>query len=147
MNEELIAACGMNCALCSSYLSKKNELKEQGIGVPYCDGCRPRSKMCAFIKKKCSLVKDGTVQYCFECADFPCDILKKLDAKYNRDFHMSMIENLNAIKKNGIDEFLNSQREQWTCQECGEIICCHNGICFNCGMETLRDRKPMFRWD
>jgi hypothetical protein len=31
MNEDLIAPCGMNCALCASYLVMKNDLKRKGF--------------------------------------------------------------------------------------------------------------------
>ena len=68
-DSELIAPCGMNCAICRSYLLAK------------CTGCRIRNKKCAFIKKRCEdnlkLLK-GEVDYCFECQCFPCETLKNL---------------------------------------------------------------------
>ncbi|MFC1995459.1 DUF3795 domain-containing protein [Chloroflexota bacterium] len=51
MNEELIAPCGMNCGICSGYLASKYDIKSKGIKMPYCIGCRPRDKKCAFLKK------------------------------------------------------------------------------------------------
>jgi hypothetical protein len=27
------------------------------------------------------------------------------------------------------------------------LICCHNGICFNCSLEKLRNKKQKYRWD
>ncbi len=66
MEELLIAPCGMNCALCSGYLALKHDVKSQGVGMPYCAGCRPRGKNCAFLKKRCELLGQGQVQYCYQ---------------------------------------------------------------------------------
>jgi hypothetical protein len=33
------------------------------------------------------------------------------------------------------------------CAECGDVICCHNGTCFNCSIERLKVRKKLYRWE
>jgi len=48
---ELIAPCGMNCSVCSSYFAHKYDLRSKGVRVPYCTGCRPRDKKCAFLER------------------------------------------------------------------------------------------------
>jgi len=58
-----------------------------------------------------------------------------------------MIENLEYIKKNGIKQFLEKEKERWKCPECGAVICCHNGICFNCGLYILKNKKKLYRWE
>src|SRR3990172_2386119 len=123
MEEILIAPCGMNCALCSSYLAMKNELKKKGFGKSYCAGCRPRGKNCAFMKKSCQLLGNGLVKYCFECREYPCSRLKTLDKRYRTKYHMSMIENLESIQENSLEKFLDDQELQWRCTECGGVIC------------------------
>jgi hypothetical protein len=60
---------------------------------------------------------------------------------------MSLLENLALIKKNGMEEFLRTQKEKWRCPTCGGAICCHNGLCFYCNIETLQTKKKMYRWD
>ncbi|HLE74959.1 MAG TPA: DUF3795 domain-containing protein [Candidatus Bathyarchaeia archaeon] len=143
---DLIAPCGMNCTLCASYLALQNEVKSKGIRVPYCAGCRPRNKKCAFLKKQCSKLLNGEVTYCFECTSFPCDRLKTIDNRYKARYKMSLIDNLNFIKKHGINKFLGEQKKLWKCPNCGEMISCHNGICFNCELEKLRNKKEKYRW-
>ncbi len=147
MDEELIAPCGMNCGICSSYLSMKNDLKSTGIMRSYCDGCRPRDKNCAFMKKQCELLGSGSVQYCFECEEFPCRNLKHLDKRYSTLYRMSMIENLEFIRDKGMAAFLQKEEEKWKCPECGAVICCHNGICYSCGLEKLKIKKKKYRWE
>ncbi len=146
MDEVLIAPCGMNCALCASYLAMKYDLKKQGFQKSYCAGCRPRGKNCAFMKKRCELLGKGLVKFCFECADFPCRRLKTLDKRYRTKYHMSMIENLVYIKENGIELFLNKEEEKWRCPECGGVISCHNGLCYGCSLGKLKANKK-YRWE
>lgn len=144
---ELIAPCGMNCGICAGYLALKNKIKDKGIKMPYCTGCRPRKKNCAFLKKQCLKLFNSEVTFCFECSVFPCDRLKTIDHRYKARYRMSMIDNLNLIKKEGIGKFLENQETRWKCQNCGEPICCHNGICFSCDWEKLRNKKEKYRWE
>jgi len=147
MKKELVAPCGMNCALCGNYLSMKNDLRKIGIQKAYCAGCRPRGKNCAFMKKNCELIGEGKIQYCFECETFPCRRLKALDKRYRERYHMSMIDNLAIIKEQGMLNFLKKEEKKWQCPECGGTICCHNGICFGCGLDKLKGKKKRYRWE
>ena len=146
MEEQLIAPCGMNCGVCASYLAMKNDLKKKGFGKTSCAGCLPRDKGC-FYRKQCRKIDKRNVRFCYECPDFPCRILKNLDKRYRTFYHMSMIENLEFIKTNGIDRFLEKETARWKCTECGGVISCHNGICYNCGLEKLRQKKRKYRWE
>jgi hypothetical protein len=146
MEEKLIAPCGMNCGLCTRYLTMKNNLKKKGFGKAYCDSCLPRGKNCAFMKKQCNLLGKGIVRFCYECADYPCRRLKALDKRYRTFYHMSMIENLDFIKMDGIEKFLAREASKWLCSKCGGVICCHNGLCYQCQLEKLRQNRK-YRWD
>jgi len=57
-----------------------------------------------------------------------------------------MIENLNFIKENGMEDFLKRESEKWKCAGCGGTICCHNGLCLSCDMDTLIQNKK-YRWN
>ncbi len=105
---------------------RKKEKKEP------CPGCRIRDKNCAFLKAECEKLSEKRVEYCFECDDFPCDDLEKLDEGYRGKYGMSMIENLQFIKENGIEAFLGQQEENYRCPECGGTVCVHTGICYGC---------------
>ena len=144
---DLIAPCGMNCALCASYLALVNDVKSKGIRMPYCAGCRSRNKKCAFLKKHCVRLMKGEVTFCFECADFPCDRLRTIDNRYKSRYRMSMIDNSRFIKEQGMQKFLEEQEKTWKCPTCGKLVSCHNGLCFNCDLEKLRSKKQKYRWD
>ncbi len=71
--------------------------------------------------------------------------MKTLDKRYRTKYHMSMIENLEFIRDNSVELFLKEEEIKWLCNECGGVICCHNGLCLNCDLETLRKNKK-YRW-
>lgn len=128
-SEKLIAPCGMNCRICIGFLGYTMNGKKRKIK---CIGCKPRDKSCAFLKKFCKKLTKKEIEYCYECIDFPCIHLEKLDQSYQKRFKMSMIGNLRMIKKQGMDAFLKEQEKKYKCPECGEIICVHNGKCYSC---------------
>jgi len=137
----------MNCALCSGYLALKHDVKSRGIRMPYCAGCRPRNKQCSFLKKRCGLLRNSQVRFCFECADYPCTNLVHLNRRYQTFFRMSMLDNLDYIQRNGMNAFLNREAEKWKCPDCGDIISCHNGTCFHCHLDNLKNKRGKYRWE
>lgn len=145
--QELVAPCGMNCNVCSGYLGLQYNVKNQGIRISYCLSCRPRDKKCAVLKKRCKRLMNHTVQYCYECPEYPCDKLRDIDTRYKTLFRMSLLENLTDIKENGIEKFIETQKEKWRCPTCGGVICCHNGLCYQCDSECLRNKKKRYRWE
>ncbi len=68
---------------------------------------------------------NGIVKYCFCCDSFPYDRLNRLDKRYRTKYGMSMIDNLENIRKFGIKHFIRNEKERWSCPECGEILCVH----------------------
>lgn len=130
--EDLIAPCGMNCRICLGYFGYTSSGKKRKMK---CIGCKPRDKSCAFLKKYCKKLTKKEINYCYECTDFPCTHLEKIDEVYRERYNMSMIENLEHIRDNGIDKFLKKQEEKYKCSECGGVICVHNGKCYSCGKQ------------
>ena len=126
LNAQLIAPCGMNCGICMAYLREKNK----------CPGCRAadtnKAISCIRCKiKNCEIIQKGEVKYCFECVK-TCARLKQLDKRYRTKYGMSMIENLEFIKNNGIDAFIAQQEAKYKCPACGGVICVHNKKCYDC---------------
>lgn len=146
IEEKLIAPCGMNCAVCVAFIGKKIDINKKGFNRTYCEGCLPRGENCLHMGSRCELLKDGLVRFCFECESFPCKRLKALDKRYRTKYHLSMIENLSDIKAKGIEDFLRKEEIKWSCPNCGDAICCHNGLCLNCDIDKLRNNRK-YRWD
>ena len=98
-------------------------------------------------EKKWRCPECGLVKYCYECAAFPCINLQHLEKRYRTHYNTSMIENLEYIRDNSMEAFLEKEEEKWKCPECGGVISCHNGICFNCGLEKLKNKKKIYSWE
>ena len=129
MKEELIAPCGMNCNLCMGYFGYTTTGQKRKMKCP---GCRPSGKSCAFVKKGCNNLTKDLVKYCYECKEFPCEKLKRIDGKYKERYNTSFIENLENIRDNGIEKFLQQQKEKYQCPKCNGYICLHDNKCYNC---------------
>ena len=131
---ELIAPCGMNCALCRAYISYTHLIPRVRGKITYCAGCLPRAKNC-YIKRGCKKLSKLQIQSCSECDKMPCEKLSHLDNRYKERYGMSMIENLKLIKAKGTAEFLKSQVEEYSCPKCGDVVCVHDSKCLVCGYQ------------
>ncbi len=142
-NIDLIAPCGMNCSLCVSYQAGLYDINRVGYHKRYCHGCIPRGKNCTFMKRSCDVISMGKARFCYECVSYPCLRLKDLDARYRKRYGMSMITNLETIKKIGIDQLVKSEQQKWACPKCGALMCCHMHVCMHCDFQTrLLEKKP-----
>jgi hypothetical protein len=127
----LIAACGMNCGLCIGFLRGENP----------CGGCfkkddKNKPKVCRSCKiVNCELLSKTESGFCYDCEKFPCTRLLNLDKRYRTNYGMSMIENLTFIQNNGMEEFLRSEQNKWTCNVCNRGVSVHRDFCLNCKTE------------
>ena len=124
----LIAPCGMNCRLCRAYMRERKP----------CPGCRDSNAFKSNARvscriKNCEYIVKGGFTYCFSCDSFPCDQLNHLDKRYRTKYGMSMIDNLQNIRKFGIRHFISDEKERWACPECSELLCVHKSQCLSCG--------------
>lgn len=128
----LIAPCGMNCGICLGYLREKNKCPGcRGIDIDqpgYCLRCRI---------KNCERLRKTKPGFCFQCEKFPCARLKQLDKRYRTRYGMSMLENLEDIRRLGIRKFLANEKTRWACPECGGTICVHKHRCYSCGKASI----------
>lgn len=123
----MIAPCGMNCSICLAHLREKRR----------CNGCwgtdENKSKHCIqCIIKNCEFLAKTKSKFCYECEKYPCLRLKQLDKRYRTKYKMSMIENLQYIRDNGLINFIEKEQIRWKCNSCGGTICVHRGFCLDC---------------
>ncbi len=136
--DNLIAPCGINCAICLAFIREKN----------HCPGCREedenKSKSClSCIIINCETIKNNSSKFCYECEKYPCKRLKQLDKRYRTRYAMSMLENLEYIKTSGLPAFVERENERWRCRKCGGLMCVHRGYCLTCGPEPGQEIKPL----
>ena len=75
----MFAPCGMNCKVCYKHCYNKKP----------CDGCLKSDIGKPEHCRKCKIkdcVKDKGLNYCFECSDYPCKLIKNLEKSYNKRY-------------------------------------------------------------
>lgn len=107
-----LTPCGLDCSDCSIRLRTKEELdywKKQNVDPDKirCNGCRSDrnghhwSADCKILQ---CCVYERNLEFCAECADFPCSDLDEWAAGY--EHHAKAVEILHEMKKMGIDAWL-----------------------------------------
>ena len=124
----MVAPCGINCAACRAHLRKNKP----------CPGCRGqdtfKSQHCVTCKMKICALGQG-LDFCVDCASFPCATVKHIDKRYREKYQISLIGCALRLKTVGAQQYMIEEKEKWTCVECGGIISLHDHFCSDCGKE------------
>jgi len=125
LEDSLFAPCGIDCGACYGHLKKKKP----------CGGClvdgaarRGRCEVCSL--KTCARER-GFVR-CFECPTFPCARLRRLDKTYRTRYGLSLVEQGERARRDGVAAFLSGDALRWKCA-CGGAISQHDRVCSECG--------------
>ena len=130
---EMIAPCGLDCSLCKRALADTNP----------CPGCHgPDGEKPAFCSGQCGIIqcekrKGNGYAFCDECPDYPCADVAEKENRYTSKYPLyeSPGKNLHDIRELGMEAFLENERKQWTCGECGHVVSVHTGLCSGCGKQ------------
>lgn len=99
----MFAPCGMNCMVCYKHCYHKKP----------CAGClnsdKGKPEHCRKCRIKACALEKG-VQYCFECAAYPCKPVKSLEKSYNIRYNTSLMENSRRVKESGLEAFMAQQK-------------------------------------
>lgn len=132
----------MNCSICSRYRAYVNNFRKS-----QCRGCRQENRTCTYLFEKCTGVNNdrhtGNAAFCFECEQYPCKQIDRMDARYRKNYGMSVRDNLESIRTIGIDAFIENQNEKYQCSKCDELISVHNRKCFKCDRVTKLVEKEV----
>jgi len=119
--KNLVAPCGIDCGICEAYTCRDNPqllnfLITRGIPASKlpCSGCRSIGGNCPVLPAKCETyecIKAKNMQFCFECADYPCNKLLPASDRAERLPHNLKVFQLSLIEKKGIDAFLERSSE------------------------------------
>lgn len=130
IEEIMFAPCGMNCMVCYKHCYTKKTKNP-------CLGCLANDEMgkpehCRKCKIK-DCVREKGITYCFECSKFPCNFIKNLEKSYNQRYNTSLIENSLFVKNHSLVVFMEKQKQEYTCKECGGVYSIHDKVCTECG--------------
>lgn len=121
----MFAPCGMNCLVCYKHCYHKKP----------CDGCLKGDDGKPEHCRKCNIkdcIKNKGVDYCFQCSAYPCKRINNLEKSYNKRYKTSLINNSRMVENQGLVQFMNQQRELFTCPKCGGILSIHDSECSEC---------------
>lgn len=99
-----IGCCGIDCGLCPRFHTN---------GASACPGCgglnfKEKHPSCGFLT--CGVIKKG-LEVCSDCIDFPCKRFESEKNGYDSFVtHKKVFCNLDYIKKEGIDKFIEQQK-------------------------------------
>ncbi len=115
---EQTAVCGIDCFNCEFYhtniagffesISPERKAgfaargaTRENLSCKGCrkDGCKMLAGACATLK----CAKEKNVEFCYECADFPCQKLQPIAENADRYPHNLKVYNLTAIKNRGLE--------------------------------------------
>jgi hypothetical protein len=118
---KLIAPCGLDCAVCELYLSRKDEQLMSALiskGIPKevlpCDGCRAIEGRCPVIHGKCATFEcanENRILFCSECNDFPCMKLAPAADKAEVLPHNTKLFNLCVIQRYDVEKLIERTLE------------------------------------
>lgn len=115
---DLVAPCGIDCGVCELHLcAELPQLFARLVagGIPRdrlpCPGCRPVEGDCPVIEETCETyrcVTDRGVEFCFECAQFPCGHLHPSAQRADVLPHNMKVFNLCTIRRDGVAAFVEA---------------------------------------
>ena len=114
LNNKLVAPCGINCGVCRAHLRERNR----------CTGCNLNPKVSHCQKCRIRLCKERKSAFCFNCDNFPCQDIKRLDKRYREKYDVNVIENLEIIRDKGVGEFVKLEQKKW--QSSKGLKCMHD---------------------
>ncbi|WP_028042102.1 DUF3795 domain-containing protein [Candidatus Stoquefichus massiliensis] len=125
INIVMFAPCGMNCMVCYKHCYHKKQCAgclRNDMGKPeHCRQCKI---------KDCTQSKG--LSYCFECPSYPCQLIKNLEKSYNKRYQASLMENSIFVQQYGLEQFMEWQKQKYTCSQCGGVISIHDRECSEC---------------
>ncbi len=141
--KELAAVCGLYCEACTLYIATKEDparlkalaarfqLTEEEVR---CKGCRSGKKgpYCRICKMARCAGEKG-IDFCVECAEYPCADLKKFQSE--RPHRIELFEDLARIKAVGWERWLAGSRENHACPKCRTVNSAYDLKCRKCGHE------------
>ena len=148
--------CGSYCGACSIAMYSNTGHADDFVacleGVPKeelsCGGCKSDNayagcKACGI--RRCA--RENGVKHCIDCADYPCKSFRTRQAVAMLLPHLhGADDNLNNIKLDGVNHWLNVQKKRWSCPDCATSFSWYATACSKCGCSLAFKAHKLSGW-
>jgi hypothetical protein len=148
--------CGIYCGACSIAMHGRTGRADEFAAclgsVPkedlLCGGCKSDTvyagcSTCGL--RRCA--REKNIEHCIDCADYPCKSYSTWQkvAKFLPHAHEAPIS-LETIQRDGIEDWLNTQKKHWSCPECGTPFSWYASACIKCGRNLTSEAHQLTFW-
>ncbi len=147
--------CGLYCGACSILCYGETGRGDAFVGclagIPAqalaCAGCKSDAPYvgCRTCKiRDCARAKG--VAHCADCADHPCRAYAAWASAAAVLPHVREARaNGDAIRRDGVDAWLDAQQRRWSCPGCGERFSWYAAQCARCGRALVAETHALSR--
>ena len=125
LSTETAGICGLFCGTCQAF-------------PKYCEGCLS-DKVAEFCAKCGHGFRDCAVEHqvtwCWQCTEFPCERLEQFSKEHIVNgicHHEHVIEDLQYMKDNSVELWIEKQVQEHSCTTCGNLIVWFEQSCKKC---------------
>ncbi|OPY07682.1 MAG: hypothetical protein A4E66_02001 [Syntrophus sp. PtaB.Bin001] len=150
------AYCGIYCGACSIAMHGQTGRADRFAA---CLGNLPKEELaCGGCKSEnvyagcstCSLrrcAREKNIAHCIDCADYPCKSYSTWQtvAKFLPHTHEA-VPSLEAIKRDGVDHWLDAKKRRWACPDCGTPFSWYGPVCSKCGRALVPKSYELSGW-
>jgi predicted RNA-binding Zn-ribbon protein involved in translation (DUF1610 family) len=133
--------CGLYCGACPNLLATEHgtleglaKIRQTKPEESICYGCKSEkvTSWCTTCAIKLCAQNKG-YEFCFECDELPCDKMTTFIEDERCPYHLGVMKNLDFIRQNSVEAWLQAQDARWRCPECGTKFAWQDETCKNCG--------------
>ncbi len=156
--------CGLYCGACEIVAAHKKALatgvpaKWEDLPAPMRDNIPPAPLKCRGCKTdslyegcwKCGIracAAGKKIEACILCSEYPCQLVKERLKMVERIREVLphcavMFKNLDSLKEKGLEFWLEEQKNNWSCPDCGTSFTWYQEKCEKCGRElaSIKDQ-------
>ncbi|HSQ78048.1 MAG TPA: DUF3795 domain-containing protein [Nitrospirota bacterium] len=141
-DKKLVAVCGLFCPACRVFIGTREDpgrLRAMALRFQrsfeemQCNGCRSE-KRCFYCETKCTMAKCAAakgVDFCGECAEYPCKDLKEFQAL--APHRIELWKSQTRIKEAGWKTWYAEMVRHYSCPQCHTLNSAYDMTCRKCG--------------
>lgn len=147
-DKRLAAVCGLFCPACTVFIGTREDPErletiagrvQKPVEELQCNGCRSE-KRCFYCRERCKMgqcAQERGVDFCGECNEYPCGILKTFQAE--APHRIELWKSQERIKEVGYEKWYREMIDHYSCPGCHTLNSAYDLKCRNCGKEPSCD--------